>query len=80
MELAQCLVCPLGQMREIFGELYWNDYENSYLVPVKQISEDDIRRLKDIGIDLSLYPLVEYLVATSESISQEFHMMPIVSV
>jgi len=70
----------MGQMREIFDEIWWNDYEDSYLVPVKSISDDNVRRLKEVGIDLHLYPLVEYLVATSENYPTNSLTTPISSV
>jgi hypothetical protein len=66
MEIALAAIFSLDEMRSVFGESFWNDNENTYLVPIQDVLPSEEEKLKALGINLDKHPTVKYLIGVEK--------------
>lgn len=61
-----CLVFSWDILNSIFDEQFWNDHEDTYLIPVNRILPCEWEKFGKAGFDVDKLKSVDYFVAEGD--------------
>lgn len=61
-----CMVFPWDVLNSIFGEQFWNDHEDVYLIPVNRIIPYEWEKFEKAGFDVDKLKDASYFVAEGD--------------